>query len=358
MAKYEPKTLQNLDNPPTAVSVINYNFDTLKLLVDTLLSRDGATPNTMQSFLDMNNNRILNLPVPVSPTEPARHGDIQQYVDQAQDWAEYAEEQADRAEAEADIAEAAAEVAVETLEEFEGIYVGAYATPPTIDPNGNPLQAGSLYWDTTLGQLHVYTIETVRVNTDRVVRGADIVLVSYWVSIPIPIFAGLSDVDVSDAVAGDYVYYNGVEFTARALSAENVTFDPDVLTSVNVQDAIDEILDRTSLGIYDIYIYAQGLPGNDEEIIRLNASRQFYLPVNGGQSTASLRVGPASTATTFTIRKNGTPAGTIVFDVSDTTGTFIVAGAVTFSQGDVLSITSATPDVTIRDLAVTLACVR
>lgn len=41
------------------------------------LSRDGATPNQMAATLDMNSNRIINLPSPSSGTDAARLADIE-----------------------------------------------------------------------------------------------------------------------------------------------------------------------------------------------------------------------------------------------------------------------------------------
>lgn len=60
----------------TAISTINTNNDTLETAFDNTLSRDGTSPNTMGADLDMNSNRILNLPQPLSLTEPARLQDI------------------------------------------------------------------------------------------------------------------------------------------------------------------------------------------------------------------------------------------------------------------------------------------
>ena len=60
---------------------INANFEKIEdQLNDKVLYRDNTStptePNELEQDLDMNSNRILNLPVPTSPTEPLRHGDI------------------------------------------------------------------------------------------------------------------------------------------------------------------------------------------------------------------------------------------------------------------------------------------
>lgn len=61
---------------------------------------------------------------------------------------------------------------------------------------------------------------------------------------------------------------------------------------------------------------------------------------------------PPTTDTTFTIKKNGSPIGTIVFeDGSPTSVVFTFASAVSFAAGDLLQITSpAMPDATLADI--------
>ena len=60
---------------------INANFEKIEdQLNDKVLYRDNTStpnePNELEQDLDLNSNRILNLPVPTSPTEPLRKGDI------------------------------------------------------------------------------------------------------------------------------------------------------------------------------------------------------------------------------------------------------------------------------------------
>lgn len=76
MAKVTVTTITNLQNEVTAVAAINANFNALKNAMDLALFRDGQTPNTVTATVDMNSNRIINLPLPVQNTEPARLVDI------------------------------------------------------------------------------------------------------------------------------------------------------------------------------------------------------------------------------------------------------------------------------------------
>jgi hypothetical protein len=81
MAKLTLADVVNLQNEPTAVGVINANSALIETALENTLSRDGTTPNSMSASLDMNSNRILNLPAPIDSTEPLRLGDILDYLE-------------------------------------------------------------------------------------------------------------------------------------------------------------------------------------------------------------------------------------------------------------------------------------
>jgi hypothetical protein len=51
---------------------------------------------------------------------------------------------------------ASATEAANTLDEFQDIYLGEKASDPTVDNDGNPLQTGALYFNTTTNLLRVY----------------------------------------------------------------------------------------------------------------------------------------------------------------------------------------------------------
>jgi hypothetical protein len=359
MPKVIINPIQNLDNPPTAVARLNANFAAIQAAIEKTLSRDGTVPNAMQSDFDMNAHRMLNLPVPVSPTEPARHGDIQQYVDQARDWAEYSEDQADRAEQEADAAEQSAIAAENALLDLKSRYIGAFNTPPTQNTDGTPLLVGALYFNFTLNLLYVFAIDDIHSNGDPVVVGDIPVIVGYWIPVPAVEFTQLNDVDLSAVQNGDFLIWDGLQVKPVTLTADGVPQSNSLYNGATVQDALDDLTTRTSLGIYDIYIYAQGLPGNSEEIVRLIASRTFFLPVSAPGSVAKLRQAPSGDSVVFTIRKNDVAVGTVTFADGSVTGSFTVAGTVTLNPGDILSITAPSGvNVAVRDLSITLACTR
>lgn len=76
MAKLTLDNLSNLQNENTAVTTINDNSDAIEAAIENTLSRDGTSPNQMESNLDMNGWHISNLPEPSSDTDPVRLIDL------------------------------------------------------------------------------------------------------------------------------------------------------------------------------------------------------------------------------------------------------------------------------------------
>lgn len=78
MAKLTLSDITTVVNAPTS---INANSALIEAALENTLSRDGTAPNTMGANLDMNSNRIINLPFPASDTEPLRKGDYELLFD-------------------------------------------------------------------------------------------------------------------------------------------------------------------------------------------------------------------------------------------------------------------------------------
>lgn len=72
MAKLVLSDLASLANQTSAITTINNNSAAIETAMENTLSRDGTAPNTMGASLDMNSNRILNLPAASAGTEPVR----------------------------------------------------------------------------------------------------------------------------------------------------------------------------------------------------------------------------------------------------------------------------------------------
>lgn len=76
MAKLTLDDLANLNNQTSAVTTINDNNALIEAALEKTLSRDGTTPNQMQTTLDMNSNRVYNLPRATLSTEPVRYSEF------------------------------------------------------------------------------------------------------------------------------------------------------------------------------------------------------------------------------------------------------------------------------------------
>ena len=64
-------TLTDLLSRFSSITKINANFAAIETAMENTLSRDGTAPNAMGDDLDMDSNRILNLPDAVDDQEPA-----------------------------------------------------------------------------------------------------------------------------------------------------------------------------------------------------------------------------------------------------------------------------------------------
>lgn len=123
MAKLTLTDLTNLENQSSAVTTINNNSAAIETALENTLSRDGTSPNAMEANLDMNSNRILNLPEPVDSTEPARFQDIEDLVERADEFdaaLEQAEDYRDQAGVYSQLASESASQAQASAEEAAG----------------------------------------------------------------------------------------------------------------------------------------------------------------------------------------------------------------------------------------------
>lgn len=61
---------------PNTIGQLNSELDNIATAINDTLSRKGDSPNQLETDLDMNSNRILNLPTPINESEAARLKDI------------------------------------------------------------------------------------------------------------------------------------------------------------------------------------------------------------------------------------------------------------------------------------------
>lgn len=164
MAKLTTSDLTSLANENSAIATINDNFAAVEVAMEKTLSRDGTAPNTMAADLDMNSNKIINLPEATTNTEPVRKLEfdaletvLSGLVDDASTSADEAEASANAASVSAGAAANSAAEAAAAADDFTDTYLGAFAVAPELDNDGDALQIGAMYFDTVTNQLNTYT---------------------------------------------------------------------------------------------------------------------------------------------------------------------------------------------------------
>lgn len=129
MAKVDLIDIASLQNETSAVSAINTNSSRIEVAMENTLSRDGSTPNEMNTDLDMNNHRIYNLPEAVSDTEPFRKAEAEEILTLAGEFEEVLE---------------ATEGVLDAYDSLQALYLGEKTFFPSVDNTGEPLQNGAL----------------------------------------------------------------------------------------------------------------------------------------------------------------------------------------------------------------------
>lgn len=80
MTKLTLSNISNLQNESSVVTTLATNNAATITAVENTLSRDGTTPNHMNADLDMNSNRIVNLPDATTDQEPATFSQLTDYI--------------------------------------------------------------------------------------------------------------------------------------------------------------------------------------------------------------------------------------------------------------------------------------
>lgn len=70
-------------NEAATVPALNTELEKIETAIQDTLSRKGDTPNIMEAPIDMNSNRIMNLPEPASNAEPVRKADFDLFAAEA-----------------------------------------------------------------------------------------------------------------------------------------------------------------------------------------------------------------------------------------------------------------------------------
>jgi hypothetical protein len=76
MTKLTLPSFSSLTNESSFIASLNEAMEDIEAFSDLVLSLNGTTPNAMTADLDMNSNRILNVPAPVNDTDLVRLQDL------------------------------------------------------------------------------------------------------------------------------------------------------------------------------------------------------------------------------------------------------------------------------------------
>ncbi len=130
-------------------TTLNNNFTNIRDQFDNTLSLDGSTPNAMNADFDLNSNDLLN-----GGTLNAANLVIGG-TDLAAQIAAAAASAAAAATSESNAATSETNAA-NSYDSFDDRYLGAKASDPALDNDGDALLTGALYWNTTTNMLMVY----------------------------------------------------------------------------------------------------------------------------------------------------------------------------------------------------------
>jgi hypothetical protein len=84
------------------------------------------------------------------------------------------------------------QAAAAILDTFDDRYLGSFATAPLVDNDGDTLQDGALYFDSTIKALHVYDLATTT-----------------WISLPVTSLSSMTDIVLNSLTTGQYLQWNG-----------------------------------------------------------------------------------------------------------------------------------------------------
>ena len=223
----------------------------------------------------------------------------------AQTGAETAETNAETAQSAAEAAQAAAEA---VLDNFDDAYLGAKASDPTVDNDGDPLADGALYFDTTNDIMKVYDLATTTwfQLTPTVLAQTNINTV-----------AGIaSDVSAVAAIDSDVTTVAGIDSDVSTVAADSADISTVATSIANVNTTATNItnVNTTATNIANVNTVA-GISADVTSVAGISAN---VTTVAGITSDVAAVGAIASDVTTVAgVATDVTTAATNIVDISN-----------------------------------------
>jgi hypothetical protein len=156
--------------------------------------------------------------------------------------------------------------------------------------------------------------------------------------------------NVISATVPTYTAGTNVSITNNVISATVPTYTAGTGVSIT-----NNVISATAPTIpYDIASAILGKPAGAAVVMRFVAVRAFTIAAGATGSVAKAAT-VATASTTFSLQKNGTQFGTMVFAAGAAAGTFTVASTTSFAAGDIMTIVApSSADATFGDCEFTI----
>jgi len=175
-------TVTSISSGYASNTQLNANFEALRDAFDNTLSLDGSTPNAMAADLDLGTNDLLNVGSINGASATGLTANLDTVVGISADITTVAGISADVTQVAADTvainaasanaaaaaasagaastsetnAAASEAAAAASYDSFDDRYLGAKASNPAVDNDGDPLITGALYFNTTSGEMRTW----------------------------------------------------------------------------------------------------------------------------------------------------------------------------------------------------------
>jgi hypothetical protein len=151
-------------------------------------------------------------------------------------------------------AAASATSAADSYDSFDDRYLGAKATPPTVDNDGNALLTGALYWNTAVNKMYVWS----GTAWAEISSSADIIAYKYTVAGGATSVSGADDngLTLTYTVGKEQVYINGV---LQVRGSDYVATTGSSITGITAMLASDivTVLAFTAFSVSNTYTQAE-----------------------------------------------------------------------------------------------------